>query len=195
MTLTAGSVSDLLAAFRSPAPTPGGGSAAALAGAVGASLLTMVAGLARPRTSTDEELASLQHAGLHCARLALSLEASIDKDTDAYNLVVTAYRLPKSTPDETGARSARIQVALKAATEVPLEVMRHCSEALSHAPSVARLGNQNAASDVNVAIGMLRAGLSGAGENVDINLGSIKDAEYVSRVRDESSRLATLGGP
>jgi formiminotetrahydrofolate cyclodeaminase len=190
MSMTAGSVSQLLAAFRSANPTPGGGSAAALAGAVGASLLTMVAGLPKPRTSTGEELAQLHKAGEECAALATRLEALIDADTNAYDLVVDAYRLPKATDAEKEARTGRIQAALKTATEVPLEVMRHCAEAVRRRSAVARFGNQNAASDVNVAGAMLRAALVGARENVDINLGSIKDPDYVARVRAESSALA-----
>lgn len=193
MALTAGSVSHLLAAFRSSDPTPGGGSAAALAGAVGASLLAMVAGLAKPRTSSDDELARLEAAGARCAELALRLETLIDQDTAAYDLVVDAYRLPKSTDHEKADRGGRIQKALEAATEAPLDVMRLCAEALTLAPAVGRLGNQNASSDVKVAVGMLRTGLSGARENVEINLGSLKDVEYVARVRDESRQLAAAG--
>ena len=195
MTLTAGSVSSLLAAFRSSNPTPGGGSAAALAGAIGASLLTMVAGLAKPQTTTEDELRELQQAGERCADLASKLEALIDADTDAYDMVVDAYRLPKATDEEKAARTSRIQAALKAATDAPLEVMRHCAAAIDESPTMARFGNQNAASDVNVAIGMLRAGLSGAGENVETNLGSIKDTDYIARVRAEASALtATAAG-
>jgi formiminotetrahydrofolate cyclodeaminase len=190
MSLTAGSVSQLLAAFRSSSPTPGGGSAAALAGAVGASLLAMVAGLPKPRTTSDEELEQLRDAGRHCALLASRLEALIDADTDAYDLVVDAYRLPRSTDGEKAERTARIQEALRTATEVPLEVMRHCADALARKAVVARLGNQNAASDVTVAGAMLRAGLSGARENVEINLGSIKDPDYVARIASEASALA-----
>jgi len=190
MSLTGGSVSRLLAAFRSSDPTPGGGSASALAGAVGASLLAMVAGLAKPRTSSDDELARLEAAGARCAELALRLETMIDQDTAAYDLVVDAYRLPKSTDDEKAVRRARIQKALEAATEAPLDVMRLCAEGLTLAPAVGRLGNQNASSDVKVAVGMLRTGLSGARENVEINLESLKDADYVARVRNESTQLA-----
>ena len=195
MTLTAGSVSSLLAAFRSSNPTPGGGSAAALAGAMGASLLTMVAALAKPRTTTDEELRELRQAGERCADIASKLEALIDADTDAYDMVVDAYRLPKATDEEKAARTSRIQAALKAATDAPIEVMRHCAAAIAESPTMARFGNQNAASDVNVATEMLRAGLSGARENVETNVGSIKDAEYIARVRAEASALvATAAG-
>jgi formiminotetrahydrofolate cyclodeaminase len=191
MTLTAGSVSGLLAAFRSANPTPGGGSASALAGAIGASLLTMVAGLAKPRTSSDEELAQLRRAGERCAEISTRLETLVDADTDAYNLVVDAYRLPKSTDVEKTARTDRIQSALKAATDAPLEVMRQCAAALAESSAIGRLGNPNAVSDVNVGIAMLRAALTGARENVETNLGSIKDADYIARVRAESSRLSS----
>jgi formiminotetrahydrofolate cyclodeaminase len=189
MKLTQRSVSDLLAAFRSSDPTPGGGSASALAGAAGASLLAMVAGLAKPRASSDEEVRRLRAAGEACTRLALSLESLIDQDSDAYDTVVEAFRLPKATDAEKGARTAAIQAALRFATEVPLEVMRRCSEALPHADSVGELGNQNAASDVQVARALLGAGLEGARHNVEINLGSLKDAEYAARVRAEAASL------
>jgi formiminotetrahydrofolate cyclodeaminase len=123
--------------------------------------------------------------------IAATLETLVDADTDAYDRVVDAYRLPKVTDEEKTARTERIQAALKSATDVPLEVMRQCAAALAESAGIARLGNQNAVSDVNVGIAMLRAGLSGARENVETNVGSIKDADYIARVRAESSRLAT----
>ena len=189
MKLTSQSVSDLLAAFRSPDPTPGGGSAAALAGAAGASLLAMVANLPKPQATSEEDVASLQGAGERCTDLALQLERLVDKDTEAYDLVVGAYRMPKATDEEKAARSAGIQTALQAATDAPLEVMRRCAEALGLADAVGRFGNANASSDVKVAVGLLGAGLAGAHENVEINLGSVKDAAYVQRVRQESAAL------
>ena len=189
MKLTASSVSDLLAAFRSSEPTPGGGSASALAGAVGASLLAMVAGLPKPKASTESELAELADAGTRCAALAVQLEALIDDDSTAYEMVVSAFRMPKGTEEEKAARTAGIQRALGAATETPLQMMRHCAGALAAAAAVAALGNPNASSDVQVAIGLLRAGLNGAQANVEINLGSLKDEAYVAQVRQEASRL------
>ena len=190
MTLTSQSVSDLLAAFRSSDPTPGGGSAAALAGAAGASLLAMVAGLAKPQATSDEDVSRLKDAGTRATDLALQLERMVDRDTEAYDLVVGAYRMPKASDEEKAARSAGIQVALQAATDAPLQVMRLCHQALALAPVTASLGNPNASSDVKVAIALLRAGLEGARENVEINLGSVKDAAYVQRVRQEAASLA-----
>ena len=189
MKLTAASVSDLLAAFRSSEPTPGGGSASALAGAVGASLLAMVASLPKPRAATDDDIGRLADAGARCTALAIQLEALIDEDSAAYDLVVGAFRMPKSTDEERAARSVGIQRALTAATEAPLEVMRRCAEALGAAPVVAELGNPNASSDVQVAVGLLSAGLHGAHQNVEINLKSLKDADYVARVRQEVETL------
>jgi methenyltetrahydrofolate cyclohydrolase len=190
MKLTALSVSELLSAFRSSEPTPGGGSASALASAVGASLLAMVAALPKPRATTDEDVAALTAAGRGCTALAVQLEALIDQDSAAYDLVVGAFRLPKSTDDEKTARAGAIQKALVAATEAPLEVMRRSAAALALSSTVNELGNQNAMSDVRVAIGLLRAGLQGARHNVEINLGSVKDPGYVERVREESARLS-----
>lgn len=189
MKLTALSLSDLLAAFRSSEPTPGGGSASALSGAVGASLLAMVAGLPRPKGSNETELRRLAEAGSRCSALAVQLEAMIDEDSAAYDLVVGAFRMPKGTGEEKAARVAGIQQALRTATEVPLQVMRRCAEALGAAPVVAALGNPNASSDVQVAVGLLSAGLHGAHQNVEINLGSLKDADYVARVRQEVETL------
>ncbi len=189
MKLTERTVADLLSAFRSSDPTPGGGSASALSGAVGASLLAMVAGLPKPLAATAEDVERLRTAGARCAAHAQTLEALIDRDSDAYELVMGAYRLPKSTDAEKAARSSRIQEALRAATEAPLDVMRSCSAALEQAAVVARFGNRNASSDVGVAQELLKAGLRGAGMNVEINLGAIQDGGYAERVRSEARRL------
>jgi formiminotetrahydrofolate cyclodeaminase len=100
--------------------------------------------------------------------------------------------MPKGTEEEKAARTAGIQRALTAATEAPLNVMRRCAEALALAPIVGTLGNQNASSDVAVARALLSAGLSGARENVEINLGSLKDEAYVARIREESTALMNV---
>jgi formiminotetrahydrofolate cyclodeaminase len=179
----------LLEAFRSPAPTPGGGSASALAGALGASLLVMVAELPNPRAATPQELRQLQEARERCRALAQRLEVLIDADSDAYDRVVAAYRLTKATDEDRERRSARIQEALTAATETPLDVMRACASALEAEPTLCALGNANAASDVGVARELLGAGLRGARLNVEINLERLKDSKYVARVREDVARM------
>jgi formiminotetrahydrofolate cyclodeaminase len=190
MTLTNKTVKALLEDFRSSAPTPGGGSAAALAGAVGASLLAMVAGLPKPRASTEADLHSLRDAGERCTALANDLESLVDRDSEAYELVVSAYRMSKATDAEKAARATGIQHALKAAIAAPLDVMRACSAAIALGPVLEAHGNPNASSDLQVGLELLRAGLRGARLNVEINLGSVKDDAYAAGVTGEIGRLS-----
>jgi formiminotetrahydrofolate cyclodeaminase len=188
--LTDRTVGDLLTAFASSDPTPGGGSAAALASAVGASLLMMVASLPKTRTNSDEDRAALADASASLAAVRERLTEAIDADTAAYDQVVAAYRLPKAAAEEKAARTAAIQAALRAATDVPLRVMRWSAQALEAAKRVAAHGHAAAASDVGVAIALLRAGLEGARLNVAANLGGIRDEKYARDVSDEVDRLA-----
>ncbi len=192
MSLSDRTVRDLLAALRSPEPTPGGGSASALAGAMGAALLAMVAGIGRPRASTSDDLERLARAGRTTEQLSDDLTALADRDSEAYAAVLTAYKLPKSTDEERDIRSSHIQRALLDATIAPLNVMRKCAAALDQAPVIAELGNANASSDVEVGTELLRAGLRGARSNVEINLGSLKDGERVREIRGELARLTSV---
>ena len=187
--LTDQSVTSLLVAFRSSDPTPGGGSAAALAGAIGASLLAMVAGLPKSRAGTKEDAGRLKRAGEECAALSVDLEALVDRDSDAYDLVMAAYKKPKTTDEEKAARSAAIQTAMREAIAAPLAVILACAAVAEHGEVIAVLGNPSASSDVKVGFELLGAGLRGAKENVEINLGSVKDAEYVARVRSDVTAL------
>jgi formiminotetrahydrofolate cyclodeaminase len=175
------STTALLDAFASAEPTPGGGSAAGIAGAMGAALLAMVAGLPRTRGNTDAERTTL--AGLRPALIAGRdrLRELADVDTEAFDAVMAAYKLPKATDAEKATRSQAIQVALRQATAVPLETVRACAEALQAARTVAAIGNPSAASDAGVAIGLLGAAAQGAALNVRINLDSIKDEDYQAR--------------
>jgi formiminotetrahydrofolate cyclodeaminase len=180
---------DLLDAFAGDNPVPGGGSASALAGALGVSLLLMVTAMPKTRTGTAEETADLADAASRLRPRRDELAALIDADSEAYAAVVAAYRLPKRTDDEKQARGAAIQEAMTGATEVPLETMRVCQQALRGAAIVAQAGNPNAKSDVGVAIELLLAGLRGARMNVDINLGGLSDGAYVARVMTERDAL------
>ena len=177
------SVSELLDAFASSAPTPGGGSASALAGAAGASLLLMVARMPKTKTAPETDRAPLDAAAAALAPIARELRDLIDRDTAAYEEVVAAYRLPKSTDEEKSARREAIQRAMRSAVEAPLAVTRACRAALDQAAIVERHGNPNAASDVIVAKELLKAGLNGARANVEINLPSVIDQAYVERVK------------
>jgi formiminotetrahydrofolate cyclodeaminase len=182
-------LADLVDAFSSTDPVPGGGSAAALAGAVGASLLLMVAGIPKTRTCAPEETADLAEAEARIRPLRDSLLDLVDRDSEAYRQVVTALKLPKLADGEGSQRKQAIEEATRGATEVPLDTMRACQQALRGAVTVAANGNRNASSDVGVAIELLLAALRGARMNIDINLAGLTDAEYVVRVRTEASQL------
>ena len=180
---------DVLESFAAPRPTPRGGAGAALAGAVGASLFVMVAGMPRTRRggeadrqALDQVLRELRPSRDHLADL-------VDRDSEAYDAVVAAHRLPKSTPDEQAARTAAVQAALRGATEVPLDVMRACQAVVHEGTTVARHGNPAAASDIGVALELLVAALRGAAANVRANLESVRDVGFASGARDEAERL------
>jgi formiminotetrahydrofolate cyclodeaminase len=185
-------VVDLLDAVASNDPVPGGGSASALAGALGASLLLMVAGMTRTKTGAPEETADLAAAASRLRPIRDALAELIDRDSDAYRAVVAAFALPKTGDDEKRARRTAIQDATRLATEVPLETMRLCHRALRDVAVVEQCGNPNAASDAGVARELLTAGLRGARLNVEINLPALTDAQYVAGVKSE---LAGFDGP
>ena len=124
MSLIDGSVRDLLTKFSSSDPTPGGGSAAALASAIGAALLTMVAGLPKTRSGSDEDRQALAAAIGSLTETRHQLSEAIDADRVAYDRVVAAYKLARSTDEEKSVRKAAIQRALRGAIDVPLQVMR-----------------------------------------------------------------------
>ncbi|HYM25054.1 MAG TPA: cyclodeaminase/cyclohydrolase family protein [Vicinamibacterales bacterium] len=183
---------ELIDAFASSDPTPGGGSASALAAAVGAGLLQMVASLPKTRTTTpgdDADRVALGAASATLTGIRSRLTAAVDADSSAYDQVVGAYKLPKATDAEKSARKSAIQRALRGATDVPLGVARLSVDALKEARTVAAHGHRGAASDVGVAIALLRAGQRGAALNVEINLGGIEDSAYVAAVRSELHRL------
>lgn len=182
MKLTQQTVSEFLAAVRDSRPTPGGGSAAAVAGALGASLLAMVASMPKHRAASEEDVERLQAAAARCRALAERLEVLVDEDSNAYDSVVAAYRLPKSSEQEKAERKRGIQQALHAAIDAPLEVMRHSVDAIEAASTVARFGNPNAASDVGVALELLVAAERGARLNVLINLSNVEDSEALERI-------------
>lgn len=182
-------LADLLNAFSSSDPTPGGGSAAALSSAIGASLLLMVAALPKTRNGSEEDRAALTAARQELAAIRDRLAAAIDGDTAAYNGVVAAYKRPKASAEEQAARKEAIQQALRAATDVPLDVMRQSLRALEAATIVARHGYKSASSDIGVVIAMLRAGATGAHLNVGINLESIADGGYRTGIGDQARDL------
>lgn len=182
-------VTNFLDALSSADPTPGGGSAAALVGATGASLLAMVAGMPKSRTNSEDERRALDSAHPQLMAHRDTLVELIDRDAAAYDLVIAAFRLPKSTDEEKAARRAAVQKATQIATEVPLDSIRACVETMKAGRAAAAFGNPNAASDVKVGYRFLMAAAEGAKDNVEINLGGLTDTEVQSRIRDAAEAL------
>jgi len=190
MALIERTVTGLLDAFASSDPTPGGGSASALAGATSAALLSMVAGLPKTKSNAPEERAALDAALTELPALRASLTSLIDRDADAYDLVVAAFRKPKATDEEKVARKAAIQDATRVATEIPLETMKACAALKRIAAVVHANGNANAASDVYVATLLADAAMKGARSNVDINLGGISDPTIAASLKAQADEYA-----
>jgi formiminotetrahydrofolate cyclodeaminase len=191
--LTDLTVSELLKAFSSSDPTPGGGSASALASSIGCALLIMVASLNKTRSNTEEEVHALRAAASLLFPIRDRLLELVDRDSQAYDDVVRAYKMPKASADEKAARSSAIQAALRGATEVPLEVMRKSVEALQQGVEIAKMGHRAAASDVAVALELAAAGLRGAGLNVRINLEGLSDREFADFAQQRSSEFEASG--
>jgi glutamate formiminotransferase/formiminotetrahydrofolate cyclodeaminase len=171
-------------------PAPGGGSVAALMGSLGAALAVMVANLTVGKKGYEaawQELADMAERG---QALKDQLARAVDEDTDAFNRVMDAMRLPKGTPEQQAARDRAVEEANKAAADVPLQTARHCLAAIRLAGLAADKGNRNSASDAGVAALAGRAGVEAAVLNVLTNLGSIADEAFKSRCVAETSAIA-----
>jgi formiminotetrahydrofolate cyclodeaminase len=167
-------------------PTPGGGSVAALAGATGAALVAMVAAMTRTRTGATAERDRLDTALGWAREAGMRLRELVDEDSVAYEAVLAAYRLPKGTDAEKGARKEAIGAALGHATDVPSRTAEACLVVLKAADEAVLHGNPNAVSDARTGGALAWAGLVGAAENVKINLGSQgSDAPLLVKVEEE----------
>ena len=180
---------DLLA---SDAPAPGGGSAAALEGALGAALSAMVCGLTTVGKS-KEKYADYQEFVIESQKKLTELKVAfvdvMDRDTEAFNVVSAAFGMPKATDEEKAARSAAIQEGLKGCTKTPMEMMELIDETLTLAQSLLGRFNDTSASDLGVAFLSLKAGIQGAWLNVLINVGSLKDQEFAAEYRAKGEAL------
>ena len=162
---------------------PGGGSASAIAGALGASLVAMVADLSAGRPRFAPYAATLTR----CADLGRGLREELlrlaDADSAAYATFAAAMKMPRETPEQQSARRAAIERAARGASEVPWDCVRACSALATAAEALAGRSNPNAASDLLVASMLAEAGARGAAENVRVNLGSTGDDDYAERMR------------
>ncbi len=176
-------IEQFIAELASGDPTPGGGSAAAIMGAMGAALLSMVCNLTigkKRYEAFDDELKSvLQQAEGLRERLTDMIQA----DVEVFGRVMGAYRMPKDNDDEKAARGEAIQAALKAATDVPLDCARASAEVIKLSRTVAEKGNLNVISDAGVAVLAGYAALKSAALNVYINVAGIEDKAFAESRR------------
>ncbi|HLX11571.1 MAG TPA: cyclodeaminase/cyclohydrolase family protein [Bacteroidota bacterium] len=191
--LTAKTVSKFLDELASDSPAPGGGSTAALAGALGSALTSMVCRLTIGKKKYADVEGEMKSILEKSEELRGKFTALIDLDTEAFNKVMEAYSLPKDNDGQKALRSMAIEQSTKQATLAPLETMKHVIDAMALAKTVAEKGNASSASDAGVSALMLHAAMESAALNVEINLGSIKDAEFVGWKTEELSTLRRTG--
>ncbi len=185
-------VSPFLGELASDSPTPGGGSVAALAGALGAALNSMVANLTigkKKYVDVEEEMKELLSL---TESLRVELDGLIAEDASAFDKVMAAMKLPKETDEEKAARRDVLQDSLVDAARVPLAVMEKCVDVIRLAEPIAAKGNKNTVSDAGVAALMGRAGAHAARLNVLINLGGIRAERHRDFVTKANEALAEL---
>ncbi|MBQ9888397.1 MAG: glutamate formimidoyltransferase [Bacteroidales bacterium] len=186
-------VKDFAYETASESPAPGGGSVSALMGALGAALATMVANLSAGKRGWDdrwEEFSKWAEKGQEVMGELLRL---VDEDTRAFNRIMEAYAMPKSSAEEIAARSAAIEEATLNAAQVPLETMKAAAKVLPIAEAMARDGNPNSASDAGVASLAARAAIKGAALNVKINAESLEDRCLAEKLIKQAEEIeATL---
>jgi glutamate formiminotransferase/formiminotetrahydrofolate cyclodeaminase len=170
-------------------PAPGGGSAAALCGALSASLSSMVANLTVGKKGYETAWKDLKQAAGRAQKLKDACLASVDLDTAAFNKLMDAHRLPKASEEQIKERDEAVRSAAMEATLVPFDVLDKSVELLKLAKKVAQKGNRNSVSDAGVAGQAGRAAAEGAYYNIRINLPSIEDREFRSRITKQAVRL------
>ena len=187
-------IQTFLDGLASAAPTPGGGGAAAISGAMGAALLSMVCNLTIGKKKYVEVEGELKEILGQSEALRAELTGMIADDVEAFDAVMGAYGLPKITDDEKAARAAKIQEALKVATDVPLACCRACREVIDLAQAVADKGNLNVISDAGVAVLSAHAGLRSAALNVYVNAKGLDDRAFAQSRLDELEALLGEAG-
>ncbi|MFP3929265.1 MAG: cyclodeaminase/cyclohydrolase family protein [Desulfobacteraceae bacterium] len=159
-------------------PTPGGGSAAALAGCLAAALCAMVSRLTLGRDKYKDAAEKMESVKDEADKLWARLLALVDEDATAYNKVTAAFQLPKGTDEEKAARTGAIQEALKTAAAAPLETLKAAAELCRLCRLVVEEGNPNCLTDAGVSAQLIRAAAKGAAYNIKINLSSINEPDF-----------------
>jgi formiminotetrahydrofolate cyclodeaminase len=176
------SVNEFLDALASKEPAPGGGSGAAMGGALGAALVSMVCNLTIGKKGYEAVEQEMKDLLAQSEAIRLELPKLLEADIEVYTQVMAAYRLPRTTDEEKAARQTLLQQRFKEAAEVPLQIAERCSRIVQLALPAARMGNKWAVSDAGVGALLGEAALRSALLNVEINLASIKDEQYAADV-------------
>lgn len=182
-------IKGFLAETAGSAPVPGGGSISALNGAIATALTEMVANLTIGKKKYEEVEGQMKTIAVEAALIRQRLVGYIDKDSEAYDRVFAAFKLPKETEEEKAVRSRVIQDATKEAALVPMQVAEEVSLVMETIIYVAHKGNQNAVTDACVAMMAARTCVLGALLNVRINLSSIKDEAFVKRMKEKADHM------
>ncbi|WP_045223774.1 methenyltetrahydrofolate cyclohydrolase [Methyloterricola oryzae] len=185
------SIQHFLDELASKAPTPGGGSAAAIIGAMGAGLVSMVCNLTLGKKGYEAVEADMRATLDASESLRARLSDTVRADVEAFDRVMGAYRLPKETDADKQARSEAIQAALKAATDVPLACAKDCAELIQLSRTAAEKGNRNVISDAGVAVLAAYAALKSAALNVYVNTSGIKDEAFAQERISELNAILT----
>ncbi|MCL1991875.1 MAG: cyclodeaminase/cyclohydrolase family protein [Spirochaetes bacterium] len=189
MKLVDRTISGFAEILASSEPAPGGGSVAALEGALAAALVEMVCSLTAGRKKYAEHDDLMKETGSRAAGLRKAFAEVIDRDTEAFNKVSAAFAMPKESDAEKSARTAAVQEALKACTLTPFEVMQCALQTLELAEKMLGKFNTTAASDLGVAALSAKAAAQGGWLNILINIGGIKDEEFAGKYRREGQAL------
>jgi methenyltetrahydrofolate cyclohydrolase len=189
VTLVEKPITAFLDELASANPAPGGGSVAALSGALGAALVSMVCNLTIGRKKYVEVEGRMKELVVHSEALRAELTDLLDQDVAAFNRVSEAMKMPRDTEEQKAARQQTLQAALKAATDVPMRVATACAKVIDLCRPVSEMGNVNAISDGGVGALMAEAALRSAALNVLINLSWIEDAAFVAEQRGRLSHL------
>lgn len=177
----------------SNSPAPGGGSVSALASSLGVSLGRMVAHLSfgkkKYEANSDETKSAFVKNFDELLKIKDELNILIDKDSEAYNTVMAAFKLPKETEEEKAIRNAEIQKCTKFAIQTPYDIVVLSGKAISLLGTILEYGNQNAITDIGVGTMLLMTGLEGGILNVKVNLSSIEDTEYVEKISKDIAEI------
>lgn len=191
--LASSKIHDFIDELSTESPAPGGGSVSALAGALASGLTAMVANLTTGKKGFEKSWVKMEYIASEAQNIKDTLINLIDADTNAFDNLMDAFRLPKKTESQKAYRNTSIQKATKSATEVPFNILLQCITSMKLAIQVAEEGNPNSISDAGVAGEMATAGGRGAAMNVKINLQSIEDRKFVtSKLKSVNKRLSEL---